>query len=150
MALMQEVGGFFGGEGVVACLGGGKGTVAAATAAAFRFLDGSPDSLNHPQPHPQPAHQMQACGEPPPEIVEDMSSAIGAELPPGFMGGGGGGGGGMGEGLGGLGGGLGGLMGGLGGLGGGLGGEAPGLGDLDLPPELLNALPENLRNCPMQ
>lgn len=73
---------------------------------------------------------MQACGEPPPEIVEDMSSAIGAELPPGIMGGGG-------EGVG-PGAGAGGHM------------DPANLGDLEVPQELLAALPENMRNCPMQ
>jgi hypothetical protein len=66
---------------------------------------------------------MQACGEPPPEIVNEMSSAIGAELPAGLMGGGGGGG----------------------------GGGGPGQGDLEaLPSELLGMMPDDLRNCPVQ
>ncbi|KIY98402.1 peroxin-19 [Monoraphidium neglectum] len=100
--------------------------------------------------------EMQACGEPPAEIVQDMSSAIGAELPPGMMGGPGAAPAGLaGGGLGGLfrGGGGGGELGGLGGLGGlfgGGGGAGAPPGELDLPPELLGALPDNLRNCPIQ
>lgn len=70
--------------------------------------------------------QMQACGEPPPEIVEDMSSAIAADLP-----------------------GLG--VGGEGGAGAVPPGGFSGLGeDLDIPPELLADLPKDLKNCPMQ
>eukprot|EP00877_Chromochloris_zofingiensis_P015170 jgi/Chrzof1/9907/Cz04g20120.t1 len=70
--------------------------------------------------------EMQACGEPPPEIVEDMSSAIAADLP-----------------------GLG--VGGEGGAGAVPPGGFSGLGeDLDIPPELLADLPKDLKNCPMQ
>jgi len=115
--------------------------------------------------------EMQACGEPPPEIVEEMSSAIAADVP-GLMGGGGGVGGGaaaagaLGSLFGG-GGSLGGLGGGLGGLGGLLdgvdegdegaegaddeagegGAEPPTLEQLlaQVPPELLRDLPPELR-----
>jgi hypothetical protein len=102
--------------------------------------------------------RMQACGEPPAEIVEEMSSAVAADVP-GLMAGGGAGGG-----LGGLGALLGGGAGGAGLdalLGGGEGDcegddeeEGPGLEALmsQLPPELLRDLPPELKGagCPVQ
>lgn len=107
--------------------------------------------------------RMQACGEPPAEIVEEVSSAVAADVP-GLMGGGeGGGGAGAAGGMGGLGA----LLGGGGGagldalLGGGAGegdedeeDDVPGLEALlsQMPPELLRDLPPELKGagCPVQ
>jgi hypothetical protein len=67
--------------------------------------------------------QMQACGEPPAEIVQEMSSAIAADLPPG--------------------------VGGEQALGGnpavGMNFDGLDFGDVDL-----EALPQELKNCPVQ
>lgn len=67
---------------------------------------------------------MQACGEPPPEIVEEMSSAIAADLP--------------------------GLAGGGGGDGGAAGADDPDFANLDLGSLGLDSLPADLKNCPVQ
>lgn len=105
--------------------------------------------------------RMQACGEPPAEIVEEMSSAVAADVPGLMAGGGGAGGGGLGALLGGAGGaaGLDALLGGGGGGEGEEGNdddddEGPGLEALlsQMPPELLRDLPPELKGagCPVQ
>jgi hypothetical protein len=66
---------------------------------------------------------MQACGEPPAEIVQEMSSAIAADLPPGIGGG---------EALGGN-------------PAAGMNFDGLDFGDVDL-----EALPQELKNCPVQ